>query len=355
MPPSTTGIRSRTTAKGKTVWYARIFDHGTERVHGPFPTKTDAVKFRRKIQVDQDEGKHRGSPRRLTLSQLIDAYLPTLTHLITYKEKMTFAKFWKAALSNWPLATLKPFHIEHCRGLLLEGKWPHAPKQLTNATANRYLAFLSSCFHWGMENELIERNPCQRVKALQEPERRVAPLSEEDLLRLLAHMNPADRAICRLGYLTGLREAELFGLAWADIHLEEGYLQVILKKTQKAKVLHLPTLAVEILTDMESRQFSPFVFPSPRWPQDRHRAGKGWYRRHFAVAAQKAGLPGVKFHDLRATFSLGVLDAGGNIRELQDIQGWSNSKMAERYTKIRDSRIKKIMQNFPVDFLKKIP
>jgi len=131
---------------------------------------------------------------------------------------------------------------------------------------------------------------------------------------------------------TGLRRGELLGLKWEDLDLEQGTLRVQrqvsriagkvveapLKTKNSYRTISLGADAVEILKEQRKKcGRSPYVFPSltggPISPdsvlQMLHRVLK------------RAGLPKVRFHDLRHTFATVALQNGVDIKTVSGMLG----------------------------------
>jgi len=107
--------------------------------------------------------------------------------------------------------------------------------------------------------------------------------------------------------------------------------QKIIKNKEKIVPLH--PIAVQILKGFTSKTYSPWAFPSPRDPQ-RHRQAQGWYTNHFKAAAERAGINGRRFHDLRHAHIVELLFAGADPRSIQEQLGLSSLSLIQRYTKL---------------------
>jgi integrase len=77
------------------------------------------------------------------------------------------------------------------------------------------------------------------------------------------------------------------------------------------------------------------VFTSPMGTPLRH---SNFYRRAWMPAIAKAGLPGVRFHDLRYAGNTPTADAGASLRELMDRMGHSSTRAALIYQHSSDER-----------------
>ena len=117
-----------------------------------------------------------------------------------------------------------------------------------------------------------------------------------------------------------MREGELFGLRWADVNLDAGALHLVrkLKTRSSRRQVLLASVAVDALTRHlanqrgERRQLGPawdeqgLVFPNT---VGRPLHSSNFLQRSFYPLLEQAGLPHIRFHDLRhsaATLLLGL-------------------------------------------------
>ena len=131
---------------------------------------------------------------------------------------------------------------------------------------------------------------------------------------------------------TGLRRGELLGLKWEDIDLEKGNLRVKrqiaringevveapLKTKNAYRTLPLAEDTIQVLKQQRMKTgSSPWVFPSstggPISP------GSVLHMLHRVL--KRAGLPRVRFHDLRHTFATLALQNGVDIKTVSGMLG----------------------------------
>lgn len=247
-------------------------------------------------------------------------------------------------LGTLRLARLAPADLARCYAAL--GKAGLAPRtvRLCHAVLHKALA---DAARWDM----VTRNVADLVDPPRagRPETRV--LSVADARRLLdAAAGDRLEALYVLALLTGLRAGELLGLRWTDLDLDRGELTVRQQvqrvagawltsepKTERGRrTLGLPSRAVEALRGRRVRQ-----------AEERLRAGAAWQesglvftteigtpiergnilRRSFRPLLERAGLPPMRFHDLRHTAATLLLADGENVKAVQERLGHAAASM----------------------------
>lgn len=147
---------------------------------------------------------------------------------------------------------------------------------------------------------------------------------------------------------TGLRKGEICGLKWCDLDTEKGTLKVgrtvtvdkggVLRigepKTDTGnRVIRLPSSTLRILTERKENALSEWIFPSLIHP-DRPTSPSSAYGRLKCIL-QKAGLPSIRFHDLRHTFATHALTGGVDAKTLAGILGHTNASFTlDTYTHV---------------------
>ena len=159
-------------------------------------------------------------------------------------------------------------------------------------------------------------------------------LSPEEASRLMEAARP-DRfhGLFVLAIASGMREAELLGLRWSDLDFEHSSLSVRQQamrvkgrwlftepKTSKGRrVISLPPFAVEALHQHRVRHAEERLRMGRVWEDHDlvfpNRAGRpvekqNLLRRHFWPLLERAGLPHMRFHDLRHTAATLLLSEG---------------------------------------------
>ncbi|CAN5758617.1 hypothetical protein BH20ACI3_BH20ACI3_24860 [soil metagenome] len=156
---------------------------------------------------------------------------------------------------------------------------------------------------------------------------RIRYLTSSEEKRLFANLDDCEwlKAIIIMALNTGMRRGEICGLQWFDLNFERGLINV--RNTKNGKDRQIPMNAtVRDVLESQPRS-SSFVFPSPRTGE---RLVEIKYS--YARAVKAAGINNLRFHDLRPTAATRMGDGGADAFTLAAIFGWSDIRMAMRYT-----------------------
>ena len=207
----------------------------------------------------------------------------------------------------------------------------------------------------GLLRRILKRNKqwarlAEDVRMLPEHPKAARVLTPEEKARLLetAALKP-DWQIARcaavLALNTTMRGCELKGLHWQDVDLFERTLVILRQSTKTdagARVIPLNRDAVLALSELRQRceelsaaEPGHYVFPAcesghiqPDKPM------KGW-RTAWRSITEGAGLPGLRFHDLRHHAITELGERGLSDQTIMSIAGHVSRQMLEHYSHIR--------------------
>lgn len=179
-----------------------------------------------------------------------------------------------------------------------------------------------------------------RSRQIYEVARQKCPLTNPKVLAkeevrdlLLGTDNLKHRGMLMLAYGLGLRLGEVLALTPADIDSKRMALYIRGGKGKKDRDLPLPESLLHILRE-QYRQFRPvsFLFEGQR-------PGEPYGERSLQLvvkqAAMRAGIRRpVTTHMLRHSYATHLLEAGTDIRVIQDLLGHSSIKTTEIYTHV---------------------
>ena len=207
------------------------------------------------------------------------------------------------------------------------------PKGLSTKTVRNIHQILSSALKLAQEQRIILANPAERCALPKVEHREMKTLPVEQLQSFLREAR--ESGVFELYYLelaTGLRRGELLGLKWEDIDLDRGDLRVKrqvsringevveapLKTKNAYRTLPLAEDTIDVLKEQREKVgSSPWVFPSPNGGPISPDSVLHMLHR----VLKRAGLPRVRFHDLRHTFATLALQNGVDIKTVSGMLG----------------------------------
>lgn len=185
------------------------------------------------------------------------------------------------------------------------------------------------------------------------PRKQPVPLpyvySVEEVERLLkAPANPRDRLLLMTTYATGMRVSEVVKFQVVDIESDRMMIRVNQGKGKKDRYTVLSTRLLAELRDYYRRVHpDAWFFPG----QDPHRPlNTSTAQRIFNDAKEQAGLQrGKGIHTLRHCFATHLLEAGVDLRTIQELLGHASILTTMRYLQVRRKRIGTLQS--PLDLL----
>jgi integrase len=165
--------------------------------------------------------------------------------------------------------------------------------------------------------------------------RRALTAAEARRLLNLAKNDPHAGLLVTLALGTGARVGELLALDWSHIDLDRGTVSIKgsrshagvgpTKSRRGVRVVSLPPFAIEALR-AESRRCGPVVATSDGRPVTPVRATERWH-----VLRDRAGLAGLRFHDLGGTYATLALARGVPPKALADVLGHDAAVLLRTY------------------------
>lgn len=207
------------------------------------------------------------------------------------------------------------------------------PKGLSAKTVRNIHQILSSALKLAQEQRLTLTNPAEGCALPRVEHQEMKTLTTVQLASFFREAR--ESGVFELYYLelaTGLRRGELLGLKWEDIDLERGDLRVRrqvsringevveapLKTKNAYRTLPLAEDTVSVLREQRRKVGnSPWVFPSPNGGPISPDSVLHMLHR----VLKRAGLPKVRFHDLRHTFATLALQNGVDVKTVSGMLG----------------------------------
>lgn len=242
--------------------------------------------------------------------------------------------------------------------------------KLSAATIQKIHGVLHQALDTAVNRRMIPQNPANDVTLPKRQATAKTTLNDEQLERFMTAIQ-ADTLWHDFFYLeitTGLRRGELCGLMWTDFDEQKGTLAI--RRTLHTKeggghyvgetktgngrrVIKLPPSTVELLIARKKHSISQWIFHNPIRPEDPIMPNSGYHRMKKLLA--DAGLPDMRFHDLRHTFATHALTSGVDAKTLSGILGHSKTSFTlDTYTHVTgdmQKRAAEIVGGFMENFM----
>lgn len=210
---------------------------------------------------------------------------------------------------------------------------------LNKTTAGRRLAAIRSFLKYLYREGYIKANPAKLVSTPKAGKPLPKFLSVDETFSLIEQpkgigfMRTRDRAILELLYSCGLRVSEVAGLTMEDINTREGLVKVR-GKGKKERILPVGSKAVDALKSylvekLLLKRRDKAVFLNRRGVKLSDRG----IRRIVVKYAKQSGIGGsIGPHTIRHTFASHLLQAGADLRVIQELLGHSSLSTTQKYT-----------------------
>jgi integrase len=215
----------------------------------------------------------------------------------------------------------------------LRPRWPAGSLATGGAGAGaQCVALASTVLQFAVDRGLRADNPAKGVK--KPPVRKMQRfLSEAEMGQLADALNEEERATgnaivvsaIRLLALTGCMRSEIIDLKWSNVDFERRMLLLDDSKTRE-KAIYLSPPAVAILSGLPRMAGNEYAFAGERVERLTSAVDKVWSR-----VRGRAGLPGVRLHDLRHSYASFGAAAQLGLPVIGRLLGHSQSQTTLRY------------------------
>lgn len=335
--------------RGKT--YTVMYDAPTEtgsrkqKSKGGFKTIAEARAYRNEKQNEIDKGLFIDSPE-ITVREFLERWVQQMS--FTYKQSTaeTYQSVCTAHLipqfGSIKIKNLRPAHISsYLSNLHKEG--------LSSYTLRNIHQVLKVGLTHAISEGYITQNVMHMVQKPRIAKKEMKTYSAEQVGLLLQFAQEEDYYMLFLAEVyTGLRRGELLGLWWSDIDLEDGLVRVNRQlqrhkgnglifvpepKTQKGRrPIRIPKWLCEEFKKHKAKQAESKLVLGQAYknPQVVFATKKGrpldprYILRVYKRILKKAGLPDIRFHDLRHTLATILLKKKINPKVVAELLGHEN-------------------------------
>lgn len=289
----------------------------------------------------REDGNHQ-RPTRETAGTFLQAWLPGMRPQLRYSTWVRYEKYLRIhilpVIRKVPLLRLGPQHVRAMQDRMLAGG--ASPTSVHHAQAVLHRA-LEDAVRWG----LVPRNVAGLVKPVKMACAQMQTLSAEQVA-LLFEAAASDRleALWVLAATTGMRQGELLALRWQQLDFDRAVARVTgtlavgpggvtiaePKTARSRRQIALTDQAVGALRRHKTAQAAERLQAGPTWEDSqlvfcdlfgRSLSAEWVVRRAYRPLLKRAGLPAIRFHDLRHTAATLMLGRGIHPKVVAEMLG----------------------------------
>jgi integrase len=315
------------------------------------------------VAYGKDPAADRAQDREgLTVKELIEAFL---AEHVTLKRKSATALRYRHLLMHWVAPELGSTKADSLSRTAIAQL--HSRMKRRAVSANRMLGAVSSMYGFAQRRGFVPEgfNPASRIEkyreqrrerflttkelgrigdALREAETKGIPWDVDETQPNAKHIPKQEKnrrtvfgllptAALRLLMFSGCRLREILDLKWDYVDIERGVLLLPDSKTGRRTVmLNAPALAV--LASLP--RLGPYVVPADDPKRPRHDLKRVW-----SAVSRRAGLTGVRLHDLRHTYASFGAGGGLGLPIIGKLLGHSQPATTARYAHLDNDPLRR--------------
>jgi integrase/recombinase XerC len=245
--------------------------------------------------------------------------------------------------------------VEKIDHLAIRAYLSHLYRGHRKSSLARKLAAQRSFFKYLVEEGLLAQSPAEIVATPKQERPLPTFLPVDEVFSLLETPDRSttwgarDRAILETLYSCGIRVSELVGLTDGDIDFTLGILKVY-GKGQKERIVPIGEKALTVIREylpQRDEMMARLHAPGPKAPLFINRRGGRLTTRSVARILQKhilrcGLLRKVSPHALRHSFATHLLDAGADLRGIQEMLGHVSLSTTQRYTHVSVDKLMEV-------------
>jgi len=219
---------------------------------------------------------------------------------------------------------------------------------------NRKISSVRSFFNYLRKNDVVNKNPMQKILAPKIPKRLPSVIREDHLHKLfdknienMDFYNQRDLMIVEMLYCTGMRRIELIGLEDVNVDLHQNKLKVLGKGNKERYIPLSDQLMTQIKNYIEARNefFEKELFPALFVTnQGKRLYPKFVYNLVTRILAKVSTASKRSPHVLRHSFATHLTNNGADINAIKSLLGHANLGATQIYTHNSIEKLKEVYQ-----------
>lgn len=225
------------------------------------------------------------------------------------------------------LGDISSFDVERYKAKRRQDLHPIRKTPVAPASINRELALLKHLFTLAIQWGKARTNPVKGVKLFREENTVDRILTPEEERHLLEATSPTLKPILLTALYTGMRLGEVLGLTKDRVDFREGVITVTHTKNGRVRRVPMNKPLTDLLRDAINKASPevPWVFARREGQPIKS------VREAFEGACRRAGITGLRFHDLRHTAGTRMSLAGVDLPTVKEILGHATILTTLRY------------------------
>ena len=221
-------------------------------------------------------------------------------------------------------------------------------KNNQKSSIGRKLAAIRAFFNYLVREGLAAKNPAELVSTPKKEKRVPFHLNIDEVTALVESpregdlISLRDRAILETLYSCGIRVSELTGLSIGEVDLESGLVRV-LGKGGKERVVPVGRHARQAIADyLLARGNPPLDAPFLLNARGGRLTSRSVARTVDKYILRLATTKKISPHTLRHTFATHMLEAGADLRAIQELLGHASLSTTQKYTHVSIDRLMEV-------------
>ena len=305
-------------------------------------TQKEVLEKLQRIAVEKQDGEY-VEPSKRTVGDWLDVWLKeyqgSKKPLTVEGYRKAIEKHIKPALGDKRLQSLTNLMVQRFYNQLSTGEKPLAPKTVKN---------IHGILHRALEQAVkageIKNNPANDCVMPKQVKPEIKPLEPGEITRFIQNLDGEPyRNLFMTAFFTGMRQGELLGLSWDRVDFDDGTIEIRQQlqcidgkyfletpKHDKVRIIAPAKIVMDALLEEHRKQQLNKDRVGDAWQNEWNlvftdELGKHLVRRtvdkHYKKVLEKSGIEEHRFHDMRHTFAVSMLDAGEDLKSLQENLG----------------------------------
>ena len=200
-------------------------------------------------------------------------------------------------------------------------------------TANKTVRYLRGMLNKAIDWELLHTNPVARINFYKDVKRKrfLEPHEEKKFFSALHEEDQIFQDLVMMALFTGARKQNLLRMRWDDIAWSRSVWVIPAGKTKTSEPYTIPLIddAIQILKRRRLATIGDWVYPNEKTEKPWDDVTRWWY-----PFRDKAGVPDMRWHDLRRTFATKQAAQGTDLKQISAALCHADLSSTEVYAQI---------------------